>query len=114
MLVTGQGTLNQIPVWIRNSTMFTTVVSPGGSSQTSGNALVFVWTIFVVDPNASTDELIHYNSNGVKGSKPLRSGASSGATATSSTSTAANVATIDLSALDQGKYRILDVVFSAL
>ena len=114
MLVTGQGTLNQIPVWIRNSTTFTAVVSSGGSSQTSGNAQVFIWTIFVVDPNAATDELIHYNSNGVKGSKPLRSGASSGATATSSTSTAANVATIDLSALDQGKYRILDVVFSAL
>ncbi len=114
LLVTGQGTLNQIPSWIRNSTTFTSIVSSGASSQTNGVSPVYVWTIYVVDPNASTDELIHYNSNGVKGSKPLRSGATSNSTPSSSPSFVAKTQTIDLSALDQGKYMIMDVVFSTL
>ena len=73
-----------------------------------------MWTIQVVDPNASIDELIHYNSSGAKGSKPLRSGASSFSTTGSSASIATKPPTIDLSSLDQGKYMIMDVVFSTL
>ena len=114
MLVTGQATLSQIPAWIRNSTAFMAVLTAGGTAQASGNSQVFVWTIRVVDPDASTDELIHYNSNGTKGSKPLRSGASSASTTTSSASNAAKQPTIDLSSLDQGKYKIMDFMFATL
>jgi hypothetical protein len=113
MIVTGQGTLSQIPAWIRNSPTFTSVVKPGGKSQPGSNTQVYVWTISVVDPNGRTDELIHYNASGAKGTKTAGTKTPAGSTRPAST----NVATtppINLSSIDQGKFMIMDIVFSTL
>ena len=114
IIVTGQGTLSQIPAWLRNSTTFTTVVKPGGTSQTGGNSQIYIWTLSVVDPNAQTEALIHYNSTGAKGSKPLRTSASTGASKTTAGATTGKAPVINLSSLDQGKFMIMDIVFSTL
>jgi hypothetical protein len=117
LVVTGQTALNQIPNWVRNSSTFTAVVSAGGSTGTGGGANVYVWTLLIVDPNAATDELIHYNSTGAKGSKPTgvkSSGSGSRSSSGSNTSSGSLTATptFDLSWIDQGKYKIMDFFFS--
>lgn len=117
LVVTGQTALNQIPSWVRNSSTFTAVVSAGGSTGTGGGANVYVWTLLIVDPNAATDELIHYNSTGAKGSKPTgvkSSGSGSRSSSGSNTSSGSLTATptFDLSWIDQGKYKIMDFFFS--
>lgn len=109
MIVTGQSTLNQIPAWIRNSATFTAVVSLSPPGNTNP---VYIWTLQVVDPNASLDELIHYNSNGVKGSKPLRSGSTTSTAPVASFSNVKTTPSINLSSLDQGLYMIMDFEFS--
>jgi hypothetical protein len=113
MIVTGQGTLSQIPAWIRNSPTFTSVVRPGSTSQPGSNTQIYVWTLSVVDPNGRTDELIHYNASGAQGTKTV--GTKTPASSTRPAST--NVATtppINLSSIDQGKFMIMDIVFSTL
>ena len=115
MLVTGQGTLSQIPLWIRNSPTFTAVLKPSGPSKTGNDSQIYLWTISVVDPNSKTDELIHYNSTtGTKGSRQI--GTTSGATLSKTTtgSSTAVAPSINLSSLDQGKYLLMDAVFSTL
>ncbi|MFO1003363.1 MAG: hypothetical protein U0936_23765 [Planctomycetaceae bacterium] len=115
MMVTGQGTLSQIPAWLRNSPTFTAVLKPSGTSGTGGNSQIYVWTLSVVDPNAGTDELIHYSSTaGAKGTKQV--GMKTGATSSKATTgaSAAAAPAINLSSLDQGKYMLMDVVFSTL
>jgi hypothetical protein len=113
MIVTGQGTLSQIPAWIRNSPTFTSVVRPGSTSQPGSNTQIYVWTLSVVDPNGRTDELIHYNASGAQGTKTV--GTKTPASSTRPAST--NVATtppINLSSIDQGRFMIMDIVFSTL
>lgn len=113
MIVTGQGTLSQIPAWIRNSPTFTSVVRPGGTSQPGSNTQVYVWTISVVDPNGRTDQLIHYNASGAKGTKTVGTKTPASSTRPASTNVA-TTPTINLSSIDQGKFMIMDIVFSTL
>ena len=110
---TGQGTLSQIPAWIRNSPTFTAVLKPGGTSQPGSGAQVYVWTISVVDPNARTDELIHYNSSAAKGTKTVGTKTPTSTSRTTSSSTA-GATPINLSSIDQGRFMIMDVVFATL
>jgi hypothetical protein len=112
-IVTGQGTLSQIPAWIRNSPTFTAVLKPGGTSQPGNGAQVYVWTISVVDPNARTDELIHYNSSAAKGTKTVGTKTPTSTSRTTSSSTA-GATPINLSSIDQGRFMIMDVVFATL
>jgi hypothetical protein len=112
-IVTGQGTLSQIPAWIRNSPTFTAVLKPGGTSQPGSGAQVYVWTISVVDPNARTDELIHYNSSAAKGTKTVGTKNPTSTSRTTSRSTA-GATSINLSSIDQGRFMIMDVVFATL
>jgi hypothetical protein len=117
LVVTGQATLNQIPSWIRNSSTFTAVVSAEGSSGAGNGAKVYAWTLLIVDPNAVTEELIHYNSTGAKGSKPTGvkssgGGSRSGSGGSAASSSLAATPTFDLSSIDQGKYMIMDLIFS--
>lgn len=114
LIVTGQSTLSQIPAWIRNSTTFTAVLKTGATPQPGNNAQVFVWTVSVVDPNARTDELIHYNSSAAKGTKTVGTKTPSSATKSTSSSPAAALPTINLSAIDQGKFMIMSVVLTTL
>lgn len=113
-IVTGQGTLNQIPAWIKNSTTFTSVVRPVGTSPAGSNTQVYIWTISVVDPNGRTDELIHYNASGAKGTKTVGTKTPTKSTTTTSPSSPATASSVNLSSLDQGKFMIMDVVFARL
>ena len=113
-IVTGQGTLSQIPAWIRNSTKFTSVVRPVGTSPAGSSTQIYIWTISVVDPNGRTDELIHYNSSGAKGTKTVGAKTPSTTSTTTSSSSPTTPSSVNLSSLDQGRFMILDVVFAAL
>jgi hypothetical protein len=78
---------------------------------------VYAWTLLIVDPNAVTEELIHYNSTGAKGSKPTGvkssgGGSRSGSGGSAASSSLAATPTFDLSSIDQGKYMIMDLIFS--
>ena len=113
MIVTGQGTLSQIPAWISTSPTFTKVVKPGGAVQAGNKPQVYVWTISVVDPNARTEELIHYNAPGAKGTKTVGTKTPASSTRPASSSVASSPP-INLSSIDQGKFMIMDVVFATL
>ncbi len=108
VVITGSSRLSQIPEWIRNSPGFEVLSNPSGSKKDP----VYTWKVVLVDtdpddaPGNSDDPL-----KAVLQDLDKLGRFTSGKKTIVKSSSGASFK-IDLSALDQGKYRILDFYFS--
>lgn len=111
-IISGRSRLRRIPEWIRSSPDL--VLSVPQSPRVKNP--IYVWQIMVIDTSASADETITYeleDTGGSTGNVTLVLHGTQSFRVPAKQILRSNRRTANLSALDQGNFRILDTLFSS-
>ena len=106
VIITGTNRLSDIPAWIRNSPRFVKTLVENKPDPT------YVWEVLVIDTKTNDSGSVTYGGQDPYGTDSVWGSKTGRPTGYGAPKVKASSLKLNLSALDQGAYRIVDVLFS--